>query len=288
MTPRRSRTTSPRSSGLAEMRLGADFVTAHFGDLRPVHHLGTGGFGEVWRVERDGVDVVLKLLRPDAPARRWRRERDALTAVRSERVPSLLGAGTLPSEEGPVRWILQDLVDGPSVRTQIRAGIYPSPSELRGMGRRLLQAVRDVHAAGFIFRDVSPGNVVLDQSEWTRPFLVDLGLAVRQDAPERTLQNRAGTRAYKAPEQLRREPVVPATDLFAVGVVCYKLAAEGRHPFVGKGEKLTAREANVRIASGPPRLPKEHQFNERWIRRLLAYEPTDRVLTRREVRHAPR
>ena len=114
-------------------------------------------------------------------------------------------------------------------------------------------------------------------------MLVDLGLVVPIDAPASVRSKRAGTRAYKAPEQLRKDPVTPATDLFGVGVVCYKLAARGGHPFLASGERITAREALERIAAGPRRLPPEHRFNERWLHRLLAFDPSERLGAARVV-----
>ena len=259
-------------------RLGEDFVRRAFPGLEPVVVLGRGGFGEVWRVRTAAGDRVLKLLAPDAPVRRWRREVDAHDRVRSARIPRMLDHGEVPHDDGTVRWLTLEYVEGPTVRTRMREEAWPAPSSLASFGRGVLEAVRDVHAAGLVFRDVSPGNVVLVDGSWSRPRLVDLGLAVAVDAPERSRSKRAGTKAYKAPEQLRKDPVTPATDLFGVGVVCYKLAAGGAHPFLAAGEKLSASEAQDRIAGGPRPLPAEHAVNERWIRRLLAFEPEERWL----------
>lgn len=256
--------------------LGEAFIRHCFADLEPVSFLGKGGFGEVWRV-RDGSDeVVLKLLEPDAPARRWRREVEAHRVVRSPRIPNLVDAGEVDWNGAVVRWLTLQHIDGPNVRMLMRDDAWPDPSRLAKFGRGVLQAVRDVHAAGLIFRDVSPGNIVLGSARWEQPFLVDLGLVVAANAPAKARARRAGTRAYKAPEQLRKDPVTAATDLFGVGVVCYKLAAHGAHPFLAAGERLTTIEAQQRIATGPRPLPDAQRFNEPWIRRLLSFDPGDR------------
>ncbi len=254
------------------------FIRRHF-DLEPVACLGAGGFGTVWRVRSGSDDAALKLLEADAPKRRWQREVDAHRAVRSNRVPELLDAGEVEADGSVVRWLLQRFIDGPSVRMMMRERSWPAPADLARYRDEILQAVGDVHAAGLVFRDVSAGNIVLDAGAWDRPFLVDLGLAIPAAAPVRDLARRAGTHAYKAPEQLRGEPVTPATDLFGIGVVCYKLASGGLHPFLSAGERLSAAEAQARISAGPRPLPAEQASNEPWIRGLLAFDPADRVGT---------
>jgi hypothetical protein len=40
---------------------------------------------------------------------------------------------------------------------------------------------------------------------------------------------------------------------------------------------MSAREAQDRIAAGPRPLPPEHRFNERWLHRLLAFDPSERL-----------
>ncbi len=255
----------------------ASFIGEHFPGLGLVVRLGRGGFGEVWRVDDGSRHIVLKLLQPDAPRRRWQREVDAHRVVHSARIPGMIDAGAVVHDGRVTRWITQELVDGPNVRVMMREESWPSASDLARFARAVLQAVRDVHAAGLIFRDVSPGNIVLVGGRWDRPMLVDLGLVVPIDAPPAVRSRRAGTRAYKAPEQLGRDPVTPATDLFGVGVVCFKLAAQGGHPFLAAGERIGVGEAQERIAAGPRPLPAEHQMNERWLRRLLAFDPVDRL-----------
>ena len=245
--------------------------------------LGSGSFGQVWRVRSGDTDTVLKLLETDAPRRRWLREVDAYRAVRSPRIPEMLDAGELTIEGSVVRWLKLQFIDGPTIGRIVRCGVWPNPDDLARCAGGILQAVGDTHAAGLVFRDVSLHNIVLGDTRWDRPYLIDLGMAIRADASSRERARGGGTTAYKAPEQIREDPVTAATDLFGVGVVCYKLASRGLHPFLSAGEKLTVAETQERVAAGPRPLPVAQRSNEPWIRALLAFDPAQRKAPSGEV-----
>ena len=104
-------------------------------------------------------------------------------------------------------------------------------------------------------RDIKPANIALRGGDWSRPVLLDLGLA--RSAGEATITAypaQVGTPAYMAPEQLQGLPARQASDLFAAGVTVRELLG-GRHPFYDPGPLLPPAEMIARIAKGPYPLP---------------------------------
>jgi len=96
---------------------------------------------------------------------------------------------------------------------------------------QLAQALAVVHRIGIIHRDVKPENILLSDDLVVK--LADFGLAQMADARRLTDKNSVmGTPAYLAPEQIRSEPLTPATDVFAFGIVCHELFS-GKNPFLG-------------------------------------------------------
>ena len=105
---------------------------------------------------------------------------------------------------------------------------------LRDAVYQLTSGLRAIHAAGKLHRDVKPSNVIVTRNG--RVVLLDFGVA-SDVAPTPIAQGMdeplAGTPAYMAPEQCAMQPVSPASDFYAMGVVLYE-AITGRLPFEGQ------------------------------------------------------
>jgi len=218
----------------------------------PVTHLGCGAFGETWR--RD--DTAVKIIRDGTyPPDRLRREVDGLRRVSSPHVVRLLGtrAVTLRGEQRPA--LVFEYIPGGDVAGRITAGRLPSVTEAVEFLQGLLTGVGHMHAGQTVHRDIKPANIALRHGDWSRPVLLDLGLARGADEATITAYPAyVGTLAYMAPEQLQCLPARQASDLFAVGVTVRELLG-GRHPFYDPGPLPPPADMIARIASGPRLLP---------------------------------
>src|SRR5262249_56447580 len=119
---------------------------------------------------------------------------------------------------------------------------------------QLAGALCFLHEAGRLHRDIKPSNVMVTRDG--RVVLLDFGLVVDLTAEGGQSTGIVGTPAYMAPEQAGEEPVAPAADWYAVGVMLYQ-ALSGRLPFDGSaamdmvGKKLTT-------DPHPPSAPPAH------------------------------
>ncbi|XP_055735932.1 rhodopsin kinase grk7a-like [Salvelinus fontinalis] len=95
-----------------------------------------------------------------------------------------------------------------------------------------------LHAMDIAYRDMKPENVLLDSFGQCR--LSDLGLAVELPG-EKTINQKAGTSGYMAPEILKKEPYRMSVDWWALGCSIYEMVA-ARLPFKDYKEKVQKEE----------------------------------------------
>ncbi|MER7779749.1 serine/threonine-protein kinase [Streptomyces sp. NPDC096191] len=183
--------------------------------------------------------VVVKVIRPEllqdrnpedeAEARaRFATEVDAIRAVLSPRVPSLIGA----DPDGNPPWLAMDFIHGPALDTLVHGRGPLTAGPCAALGLALVEALRAIHGAGLYHRDLKPGNIVLGPYG---PVVLDFGLAVlaeRRYSQALTESNASmGTYPYMPLEQLRSTKRVDhAADVYALGASLF-FALTGRPPF---------------------------------------------------------
>jgi phosphate ABC transporter phosphate-binding protein len=176
--------------------------------------------------------LAIKVIRPelvtdDAFRVRFRQEVAAARQVSGAFTAPVVDADT--DAEQP--WLATLFVPGPSLHQRV-AEQGPLPEgQVRGLAAGLVEALRDIHRAGLIHRDLKPGNVLLAEDG---PRVIDFGIArATAAAPLTRTGVVVGTPAFMAPEQFRTGAVGPAGDVFALGSVLV-YAATGHAPFDGE------------------------------------------------------
>ena len=147
------------------------------------------------------------------------------------------------------------------------------------LGAAVCRVLSAVHRAGVVHRDVNPANVLLDADEG-HAWLTDFGIAARMVGGRCPVEGDRieGSFAYMAPEQSGRmqRAVVPATDLYALGVLLFQLVT-GRTPFTAT---TALGWVHAHIAVAPPDVrslrPDAPAHLAAVIARLLAKDPDAR------------
>jgi hypothetical protein len=162
----------------------------------PVTRLGSGAFGETWRRDDTAVKIIFD---GSYPPDRLQREVDGLGRVSSPHVVRLVGtrAVTLRGEQRPA--LVFEYIPGGDVAGRVFVGQLPSVDEAVEFLRGLLTGIRHMHEQQTVHRDIKPANIALRGGDWSRPVLLDLGLA--RGAGEATITAYpalVGTPAYTA------------------------------------------------------------------------------------------
>jgi hypothetical protein len=203
------------------------FIWGHL-EIRGI--LGEGGYGTVFRAHDPRLqrDVALKLLRSDLVGNRLRARRIVTEArlmarVRHRNVLTIHGAD---EHDGRVGFWM-DLLEGETLEQRLAAGEILGSAEAALCGRELCRALGAVHGAGLVHGDVKAANVMRDREG--RLVLMDFGAGSEftADSPDSGLP--CGTPLALAPELLDGGAPGPAGDLYALGVLLYRLVA-GRYP----------------------------------------------------------
>jgi eukaryotic-like serine/threonine-protein kinase len=183
--------------------------------------------GQVWRaVHRPtGHPAAVKLLldpHQSDNVRSFEAEIAAFAALEHPHIVRILDQGR--SEEvlhgipAGAPWLAMELLGGGTAQTIGRDGLQWTA--LRTVLVQVLDGLAHAHARGLVHRDVKPANILLDDGPYPRWKLGDFGLA--QSRGRSVLQ--AATVAYASPEQLARRDQGPASDLFSLGAVAWRLS----------------------------------------------------------------
>jgi serine/threonine-protein kinase len=166
---------------------------------------------------------------------------------------------------------LGDLVD--------RDGPLPL-GRVRTISSQILSALAAIHQAGLVHGDIKSDNVLVDDGDRDAVTIIDFGLARKSGTRAYGIDEHmlSGTPEYMAPELARGEPLTPAGELYAVGVIVYEMLT-GSTPF-GSSSVTSVFEAHLHDSVVPPSLRVPDRMIpsslEGIVLRALAKDPADR------------
>jgi serine/threonine-protein kinase len=266
---------------------------ARFGSYTIIELIGAGGTGEVYRAHDVtlGRDVALKVLplhvaRDAEQRRRVLREARAAASLNHPNICTIHEVG----DADGYTYIAMEAVEGRSLAARLAEGPLSVPDLLR-CGVQLADAASHAHERRILHRDLKSANVMLTREG--RVKVLDFGLAKRISTSEVDAQHSRvpntelggvfGTVPYMSPEQLRGLPADTRSDVWAMGVIVYELAA-GRRPFAGQTNfDVSSAILHDRPAPLPSHIPSALQAA---IGRCLEKEPERRFQQASDLRAA--
>jgi serine/threonine protein kinase/TolB-like protein/Flp pilus assembly protein TadD len=234
------------------------------GRFELARELGRGAFGVVYEArDRElGRLVALKIVRPGREGvdeSKIAREAEAVARLSHPNLVTLYDVGH--SESGP--YLVFELLRGKTLQERIDEGPLPVPAAVH-VAVEIARGLAHAHAEGVVHRDLKPSNVFVGSRGQVK--ILDFGMA--HAFGRRRVSG--GTPAYMAPEQWADAPEDERTDVFALGVILYRMLS-AEYPFPDDGGRWSSgpAEAPRLDVPGAPGL-------EELVGRMLEKAPTSR------------
>jgi predicted Ser/Thr protein kinase len=251
---------------------------------RVLERLGTGGMGCVYRAfdEMLGREVALKVRETtEDSSARFRAEAAALARLSH---PGIATVYELVEDESRLVMTME-FVRGQTLQHLLgQVGVF-APRRAAELCMQALVALEHAHAAGVVHRDLKPGNLMITDSGSIK--IVDFGIARLDGTMNLTIAGTMlGTPAYMAPEQVLGHPIDARADLYAMGLVFFRLVTaalpfKADTPF--EMAQSQVRDAPATASSVRPDLPP---WVDEILTRALAKKPGDRFQSAMEFHEA--
>ncbi|TDC81696.1 serine/threonine protein kinase [Micromonospora sp. KC606] len=250
---------------------------------RLIEQLGAGGMSVVWRGYDEvlgrqvAVKVLASRLASDRAFRhRIRAEAQAAARLCHPNITNVYDYGESEQVGLTVPYVVMELVDGGPLTGRLGQGSRLPWREAVTIGAEVSSALATAHARGVVHRDVTPGNVMLTP---TGVKVVDFGISALVGESEQDPDGALlGTPAYLAPERLDKGQVSPATDVYAVGLLLYRMLT-GRLPWQAS---TTTQMLRAHMYHDPEPMPEVAGLPvevAELVRHCLAKRPEDRPAT---------
>lgn len=256
-----------------------------------VQVLGEGAMGVVYKGHDPGIDrpVAIKTIRKALLqaeggidlAARFRNEAKAVGRLSHPGIVAIYEYG----EDETTAFIAMEYVQGRDLAQVLGATPrLPEGTVIRFM-QQLLDALTCAHRAGVWHRDIKPANLVVTTDGLLK--VTDFGIARIESAALTQMAATIGTPGYMAPEQYLGEAIDHRIDLFAAGVLLYRMLT-GRSPFAAESAEAVMYRVLNRDPEPPSQIPglSVPASFDPIVARALAKAPQSRFASAQEFRDA--
>jgi CheY-like chemotaxis protein len=225
--------------------------------------------------------VVLKVLLqvPDSEGKnadsfsRFLREYEIASGLRHPNVVRIFDFGI----GDDYAYIAMEYFPRGDLRKRIRGGLEPRVAA--ALLRQMAEALKVLHEAGVLHRDLKPGNVMLRDDDSV--VLIDFGMSkqLQLDGSQTTSGEIFGTPYYMSPEQGHGRPTDERSDLYSLGIIFYEMLMR-RKPYVaGTPMQVIYKHANSPL----PELRPELKRFESILHNCIAKDPARRYASAEQL-----
>jgi serine/threonine protein kinase len=253
--------------------------------------IGSGGFATVYKA-RDpllGRDVAIKVLHtnlsedPDV-VRRFYLEAKSAAALRHPHIVIIHEISESVNEQA---YLVMEYLPGLSLADMLEQQRTLPADQALTILEQIAGALGCAHSHGLVHRDVKPQNIIVEQRANRELYsvLTDFGLAKVLESSELLSSGPLGTAEYMAPEQIAvgmRHKIGPATDVYALGIVAYKMLT-GHVPFEGDYSAVLFSQVQERPADPSVICGGISPEVAAVLLKSLAKEPADRYASAAEM-----
>lgn len=253
--------------------------------------LGQGAMGVVYKgfdphIHRPvAIKVIHKELLGDSDAQdsiaaRFRNEAQAVGRIAHSGVVAIYEFG----EDDNTAYIAMEFVQGRNLDQVLAGTPFLDEAQVLRIMDQLLGALAVAHEYGVWHRDIKPANLIITAAGQVK--LTDFGIARIEHAGLTQVSSMIGTPGYMAPEQYMGEGVDHRADLFACGVLLYRLLT-GRPAFSGGAETIMYKILNEQpLAPSVASDGRRPAAYDAVVARAMAKLPAQRFTSAQEMRQA--
>ncbi|NLB62658.1 MAG: serine/threonine protein kinase [Fibrobacter sp.] len=263
-----------KAKNKAPLRIGA---------FEPIEKIGQGAMGDIWlcydhSLDRNLIVKQMKVSLRNSKVMEERFNREVRVHAKLQH-PNIVGIHSYWRESNTTLNIGMEWVNGWNLEQVLEKCPQPPLWVCLAIIRDILSGLTYAHDRDVIHRDLKPSNIMFGFDGRVR--ILDFGIA--KDSEQDLTQGAGivGTTSFLSPEQAQSLPLSPASDLFSLGIVVWKMFS-GQHPFRHENPEQTV--ANIIGANPQGKLSNKIPHNlGQWNRRLLAKKTKKRPQNSREV-----
>lgn len=237
-----------------------------------------GGMGEVYLATRnDGhfeQNVAIKCFPNTAinsqSLESFRQEQQFLANLNHGNIVHILDGGIINN----IPYIIMDFIDGKPIDIYLKEKL-PSEKDKLSLFLAICETIQFAHNHLILHLDIKPNNILISKDGTFK--LLDFGISRKTDALNEASDKLMASPVYSAPEQLKREPVSVATDIYQLGVLLH-LILSGEVPFKINQDMYYFRAIKINKLLIAPEL-------QSIIQKCLIVSPTERYSSVNELSH---
>ena len=265
-----------------------------------IEFIDSGGFGSVYKAEKDGIIYAIKIFREDYVLKEYRekgednrikREIDIMKSVSHPNLIKYIDDFKEILSGVPSYFLIMEYAEGVNLRKLLDQKLL-SGQEAIDIFAKILDGVNSLHSirgeneeTGIIHRDLKPENIIVNNSNIK---ILDYGISKIIDYTSITSTGEVmGSPLYMSPEQINdSKHIDKRSDIYTLGVILYEMLTNNL-PY----EYSNLQELYQRIINEPPIPPRRRNIAinnqlENIILRLLEKQPYKRHHSVDELKQA--